>query len=649
MQTRHFLVQPVSQSHDVRTIDHRCIAILEFGVCVRSLPCAQIGELGQLLLRMVIPQDGDNCHVVSNCVYESLARVSGLLEALRIGVGDEIACVLGCIAAERSGPDLTTKKRAFDIVTRRVRNAGRLLSAARKDRAAWAILFDAHADLDSLAGSHTNPNREERLKAVAAVAMGTKVLIFPDNCPQRVLDDPNGPHIRFQRSMEMLVNSKGSWSLVDALIPCNNVPIRTKHYVTYVEAVSHYANKLVTSLLPSSSLDTPESRCAWALVAISNPNVQPGESFAAVMTSWSKARAHEPPEKGTGCWITIRAMLSRPVMDVVKLAEALQALVSAWAPCIDAKNNMFGKIASMCVSTRTKNGLRLICVDPSVADGLLHRATGESSDSTTPLAIDCLSFSPSGALELGDYEPGFSEWKESCEQHTKTLAADVARVIQQRISHCLAVERPTSLTDAALRLSLMPDNVLTKPWKVAIESFQPALERAIRQEVGRFPGDSRPDDEDTLPSLREGAIRAVVFRRRCLRALADASRHPAAAAAATHAAFVTWLCNDLGECTVFARKFTSDAEKGAEVIVIEYERLLRTAVSNVHTNEAHPAKIFIHKSTRAETIGVTNFVDTQSRHALNGSETSTFQYCSPNAVVSIFSCAVSVVRWQNVD
>jgi len=658
LRTRHFIVQPTSQPRDSRPIDQRCIAIVEFGMYVRTLHASQIAELGQLLSRMSIPDDDDNGHKVSNSVYEALASISGMLDALRIGVGDDIACVMGGIAAfhsERSGADPETTRRVFNVVTRRIRSSGRLLSTAKEDRFAWMVLLDPHVDLDNLPGTSTHLNREERLKTVAAIALGAQVPILPDNCPEKVLDDPNAPHIRFRRSMDMMINSKGSWSLLDALIPCNAVPIRTKHYVTYVNAVSEYANKLVGSLaipVTDHAIDSPERRCAWALVALSNPTIQAGEPFTAVMESWCNARAHQPPEKGNVCWIATRALLSSPAMDIVKLSAHLHELVAEWATASNVRDDMFGRIASFCVSTRTETGIGLICVDPLVAAGLVHIQT--SSD-PTPLAIDCLARSPSGALEFGDYESGFSEWtcsEETREQKTH-LARDVACVIQTQICRYLGADRPSRLTNSALRLSLIPDNLLTKPWKLAIESFQPVLERAIREEVGcAFHRDLDTNKDENMAVLREGAIRAVVFRRRCLRALSDASRYPlkAGVEGGRNAALVTWLCNEGGECTVFARTFISDAAKRAEEVVVEYERLLRTA-SSVYAPESSKSLVNVQKSTRVTTIGLQRgaFLDQASRDAVTGPGTQLIEYCSGNSVLSVSSCAVSVVHWPIVS
>jgi hypothetical protein len=619
---------------------------------------SQFSELGQLLLRMSITADEESNRKVSKYVYESLASISGLIDALTTGVGDDIACVLGGIAAvesERCGEDPETNRRVFDVVTRRIRNSGRLLSTAKKDRFAWMVLLDPHVDLDYLPGATTHSNREERLKTVAAIALGAQVPILPDNCPKKVLDDPNAPHIRFRRSMDMMINSKGSWSLLDALIPCNAVPIRTKHYVTYVNAVSEYANKLVSSLaIPfgDPTTDSPEHRCAWALVALSNPTIQASEPFSAVMESWCSARAHQPPEKGAVCWIVTRALLSRPAMDIVKLSANLHELVAKWATASKTRDDMFGRIASFCVSTRTETGIGLICVDPLVAAGLVHIQT--SSD-LTPLAIDCLALSPSGALEFGDYESGFSEWTCSDEaREPKThLARDVAHVIQTQICCCLGRDRPTRLTNSALRLSLIPDNLLTKPWKLAIESFQPVLERAIREEVGSaFHGELDNNKDEDIELLREGAIRAVVFRRRCLRALSDASRYPlrAGVEGRRNAALVTWLCNESGECTVFARTFTADTEMGVEEIVIEYERLLRAA-SSVYTPEWSKSLASVQKSTRVTTLDMTRvgFVDTKSQDVVTAPGTRLLEYCSGNAILSVSSCAVSVVHWPIVS
>lgn len=649
---RRFIVQPVSQPRDNRPIDQRCIPVLEFCMCVRALHPSQIHTLGAAFAKMGAELDEDNDNGLKSHVYESLAMVSGLLDALRLGVGDEVACVLGGVAAAYSdgtGTSPEVSKRVFNSVTRRVRNAGRLLSVARRDRAAWMVLFDPHADLDERIASHTDHRSEERMRTTAVVALGANVPILPDNCPQRVLENPNCPHIRFQRSMEMLTNSKGSWSLSDALIPCNAVPIRTNHYVAYVNAVSEYACKLVTSLAVSSddqSFDTLESRCAWALVAFSNPTIQTDQVFAAVLESWCNARAHQPPEKGTSCWLTARALLSRPEMDVGKLSQAVRSLVASWTASSGERDDMFGRIACFCVATRTDNGIRLLCDDSHVANGLLHRT---ASTDRAPCATDCLSLSPSGVLEFGDYEPGFSEWGAG----DATLSRRVAQTFEQQISESLRTRRTTQLTNAVLRLSLLPDNLLTKPWKSAIESFQPELERSMRCETGgAFLCGSETDDVDCL---REGAIRAVVFRRRCIRALSDASRYPLrpGTEGRRNAALVTWLCNEAGRCTVFARTFASDDTASAQSIVVEYERLLRAAVGRARgsgdEDDANTHHI-VQRSTRVTTIGIPNsaFLDAASRDAVSGPGTRRLECCSGNAVLSASSCAVSVVHWPLV-
>jgi hypothetical protein len=112
----------------------------------------------------------------------------------------------------------------------------------------------------------------------------------------------------------------------------------------------------------------------------------------------------------------------------------------------------------------------------------------------------------------------------------------------------------------------------------------------------------------------------------------------------------TWLCNDSGECSVFARTFTSDAATRVEDIVVEYERLLRAAFS-VYASEPSKSLVNVQRSTRVTTIGMTRvaFLDTQSQDVVTGPGTRLLEYCSPNAVLSVSSCAVSVVHWPIVS
>jgi hypothetical protein len=650
---RQFIVHQMFQPRDTRSIDDRCILVIEFAASIRKLSLSEFKDLGSVLMSAAVPIDDDNEADVAKSVHGCLARVSGLVDALRIGVGEEIACLLGGVAAAhahglKNDPD--NSKRVFETVTRRIRNAGRLLCASKAGKPSWMVLTDPHADLDNRLGVRPESRTGERLKVVVAIALGEMVPILPDNCPTRVLQTRHCAHVRFKRSIELLTNSSGSWSLADALIPCNAMPIRTEHYVTYVTAVSVYVNKLVDALTREEgddSVNTRELRCAWALVALSNPYLQSNIAFSEFVCAWCKVRAHQPPEHGASSWMTARAVLGQSDLDVNGLSGAVETIVSSKAYSPDQEGDVFGRIASLCIATRTLTGIALLHTNARVLRGVMHCATHSENETLTacPPAINCLSRSPSGTLEFGFYESGWSEW----DRKDDAVSANVAVSVQHQIVHTLnGSEKETSKwthTEAALRLSMLPDNLLTRPWKFAIESLQPAVERSLVQITGSGFG--------ALSDMREDAIRAVVFRRRCLRALADASIYPLQRGVdgRRNAALVTWIANDQGACVCFARKFVSDVCVDAQTVVIDYERILRTQYTiHKRKNIDECTSTTIPKNTRITRLGFSKmlFVDEASRQSVTGPGTMSIEFCSPNAVLSASSCAVSVVHWPVV-
>lgn len=620
------IVTEISMKHGVQTIDPRGIAIIEFGMCIHELTKLQMDELGSVLIKMSLHATDDNESLISELVYDVLLSVSGLVDVLKTDVGNDIACVMGAIAAVYTPPS-DSNKRVFDIVTRRIRNASRLSSTAKTDQNARAVLLDAAADYDD----------DERIKTIVSIALGKNTPILDDQCPQWVLNERNAPHKRFQRYMERLNYCKGSWSLIDALIPCGCMPIRTKHYVVYVNAVYEYADRLASMLAPPSEHDdSPERRCAWTLLAMSNPVVQNEEYFENILRSWCIARAHEPPARGTSCWITVRALLSRPKMDIDALSAHVNEFVSSWTDSIEEQNDIFGRIATFCISTRSPNGLRLICKNSLLASGVLHRPAPN-----TPMAIECLSHSPSGVLELGEYESGFSEWSDDYDDddddaQQQQLATDVVEKIKEQILiRLLRKDHSTSFTDSILRLTLLPETLLTRQWKFALESIQPEIEEAICNETG---GGCFSESQE----LREKALRAVVFRAKCLRAL-SASSSPQPRACNT--ALVTWYCDPFGRCIVFARLFAPKCTiNDLETVVIEYERLIRKAAAVYDATEVASAT-HVYKSMRVSEIGLKHgaFLDDTSMRLLRNA--TLVKYCSSSAVICAATTAVSVVHW----
>ena len=78
-----------------------------------------------------------------------------------------------------------------------------------------------------------------------------------------------------------------------------------------------------------------------------------------------------------------------------------------------------------------------------------------------------------GRVELGVYESGFSEWGHAGDA---VVATAVAETLKTRAEASLNDDE--TAVDAVLRLSLLPENLLVRPWKVKISAVA-ELERAI--------------------------------------------------------------------------------------------------------------------------------------------------------------------------
>lgn len=639
-----YLVPCAAQLRDVRAIDPACMAIVELAVAVRAAGDGPIDQLGRVICGLTVPRLDEDAHELARATYEALATVPNLIDALRAGVAIvDVAAILAASAAahdRRTNGEGESNRVVFRVALRRVCAAGeRLLQASASasgaplaciQRPAWTVLYDAPEALDC--------GCDDGMCVSALIALGAR-------CPVLMEPTPATGRRCFVATMERLVgrttaNGSRTWGLADALVPCNAVPIRTRHYVEYLRAVAAYANRCIERLSAAASR---EAGCAWALGALAEASAP--SAFAATLRAWARVRAHEPPATGTAHWIVARALLGQRGLDVGALAACLGAC--GRDPAVDRR------IAALCVATRTPAGIALLVHDAGIAAGVVGPTTSSADDDWD--AIDCLSHSPSGTLEFGVYETGWSEWSGAhtaegpYDAHESRNVADVvkdevARVLVEladaaRAQSAVGRRRLTSI----LRLSLLPDNLLGRHWKYAIEAIQPDLERALAASshggrVGRLVC-SGADASDA-------ALKAAVFRRRCLRALHDAARYPLHGH--RRAVLAAWLSDESGACVVFARAFSDPAPVEAELLVIEYERAIRRSLAAFGREGRSPTASRATKSIRVARLGVKGIalVDDASDVALVGSESGRFlEYCSSNAVLAADDCAVSVVHW----
>ena len=514
-----------------RGLDPRCILILDFAMTVREAPRDAVRVLGkQMRLVAAARTDSD--------VYVALAVVPGLLDALRIGVGDELAPIFGAAAAMDGSSAAILR-----TVTRRVRTVGRLLKHAARESLARCVLVGEHQDLVNASGTHDELEEDAVISVPAATALGAETPLVPTTV--RWLRSVGERHAAFQDEMRAFLEPRQrSWTLHDALIPCSSVPIRTKHYIAFMTAVAEQATRVVAAVSGDElGVPTAEGNAAWALAALASA-IETAADLQVVVADWSTSRAHAPPPHEAWLWTTARAVLAQPSLA----ADALGSLLPEASP----------QLALLCLATRTSVGVRLLATDAALASQCFQHGV-----------LRCVSDSPTGVLELGVYESGFSEWGDSGDAAAAAALADTMETCA-----AAALEADAAAIDAVLRLSLLPENLMSRPWKVAVDALQPSLERAIVR-GGRHSSlaTAFPDADE-----REAALRAVVFRRRCWRAVVDMQRSRVDHTR-QHAALVTWLGDESATQTVvFARSFAAAPASTADA-VLYYEKALRSALA----------------------------------------------------------------------
>jgi hypothetical protein len=687
--SQRFLVPCAAQTRDDRPLNPLAMSVIEFAMHVRACSLHSLMDLGRVSLELDDADDGR-----AHATYESLAKVPGLIEAMRGGAAvNDVAKVLAAAAAaavHRAPSSQTERQENVRLLVRRIARrvavAGRALHASRRaaacttahpfariERPAWAVLFEsatAGFEAGENGGNCGGTEGGEGASVTALIALGPLVPLMPVSTPAAAETTTR----RFLLTMEELIAPKWqTWTLSDALIPCNAVPIRTNHYVAYLQSVASYATRVAHALLCEERggdlAPTREQSCAWALAALASDEAVFGS--VDVFRAWIHARAHEPPALGRVVWIVARALLGQQGLDVDALASALQPY------CTRERAVGFG---ACCIATRTPLGIQLLIREservesgaepqPSNFTAFTSALLGTGRDDGSWRPIDCLSCSPSGTMEFGVYETGWSEWAtepgsrgDASSTHDTYRSTNVAIVVRHEMSRVLrglaeSAERAASEAGrralwSITRLSLVPDNLLGRHWKYAIEEIQEPLERALSMScdggaTGRLPStlDAAAEPRTTTTST-ENALNAAIFRRRCLRALNDASRHNP-----SNAALATWLSDESGAVAVFARSFPGRASAGVEAAVIEYERLLRVALVRFARSQLSPTPSVVHKTSRGMRVarlGVDRvaYLDDASANALSIGTPRLAECCSSNAVLNVASCAVSVVRWS---
>jgi len=633
--SQHFLVPGAAQLRDMRSIDPRCVPVMEFAMAIRAAGPDAANELGRVVCKLLASAERTDTsehdgHAVARVTYEALASIPKLIDTLRAGVAiEEVSAILGAVAAAHDFRIHGSTERSRVVLHRtawRIRVAGEVLRVPRGapppaiERPAWSVLYDASAFFE-------DPSEFPATCVCvgAAVALGERVPILSIGAQTAENEQ------RFCIAIKALVeNDTHRWSLCDALIPCGFIPIRTKHFVEYLRAVAEYANQCVDRLTSVSNEHANEQRCAWAIVAIAAADRQ------TMFSGWATMRAHQSPPTGRAMWTVARSLFGQPGLDAERLAHFVHANVDALAPKRHAL--VRSRIATLCVATRTPTGIKLLA-EPLIARGVLGIDNPDDGCCDGCIALDCLGQSPSGTLEFGTYETGWTEFDmQPPSTITEAIGRELTRVLldivdsnQSRIEP-ITRRRLTSI----LRVSLLPDNLLARSWKYALKTVYDDIERAVIAtsnggKIGRFANDG------------ESALHAAVFRRRCIRALEDASR--CSFRERSSAAFVTFLSDAHGKTVTFARTFLNDAVADQTLVVIEYERRLRQSIAAFEC-DAGSTHLSLGRGRRVHQLDITKaiFLDAASAEALSGSR---IQYCSPNALLEVNSCAVSVVHWTH--
>lgn len=615
-----FLPPLLLEARERPGLDPRCILIIDFAMTLREAPRDAVRALGRQMQRVASAKADAE-------VYAALACVSGLLEALRIGVGDELAPVFGAAAAVASG-----SVEVLRTATQRVRTAGQLLKHASREVTAWQVLVGGHQDLVNSTGAHEELGEDAVVSVPAAIALGVETPFVPKTV--RLARGVGERHAAFLSEVRaFLTPRRRSWGLGDALIPCNSVPIRTKHYVVYMTAVAEHINRVVNALSSfeaarrESGLQTLERNAAWAMSAlVASSLLSTPSEFAALVDEWARTRAHAQPSREPWLWTAARALLAQPGLDATALASMMHANLKLVASNDSIRSDALARVAFLCITTRTPTAIRLLTQDHALASHIVENCC----------VLRCVTDSPTGVLELGVYESGFSEWGDSGDDDT---AAAFANVVQRAATEVLDDEADAAAVDTVLRLSLLPENLLSRPWKLAVEALQPSLERAIVR-CGKRGGLAIVDTDE-----REAVLRAVVFRRRCWRAVVDMQRSRIDHSR-RHAALVTWLSNESGNSVVFARSFTTQPTSTVDA-VIEYEDALRRSLTAAD-GQFERLKLSARSKTldRVRLSSEMAFVDAASHAALCGGDI----YCVSSTTDGAArgrcaTTAVSVLHW----
>ena len=588
-----FLVPRAAPTRDARSIHPSLDLAMRFGEKFSNIERKVFDWCSQTLQVMATPPEYGNPLAASRVTYSVLTAMQGLSDALRAGTGEALAPILGSIAAAHPCIDRIHRRIVFERVTTRIRNSGDILHAARKEQVVWMLLTRPYVDLDTVA-----PSARPLAPTVATVvALGDRMPLLTDllmPAPSETLAERQAAVID---AVDAMVGSH-AWTLVDALVPCNAVPLRTSNFDRYIAAVRTTVNLLVDSFAPQDGVCGPERNAAWVLVAAVG-RVDDDE-FTKRIKSASKRRAFEPPTRGVGAWMAARAVLTHP-LDVDSLATLVRT--NAKHEAIDERR-VFARLTALLLSTRTEVGARLLVLETNLHAGL-------------SLGLDVFALSPSGVLESVPNDG---------ETPLAVLAAD-------QMSDSLATDATNTTACACIRFSLIPDHLLTNPWRKAIKDVQAPLERAMQRLVGR-----------AALEVSEEALFAATLRRSCLRAMRDAAS--STRRGARHAALVAWIASDEGRVCLFARKFTGDASDTPENAVVEYECALRRAVSVADVPLGDAKRVDL--SSRRVTVRALGFnhlsVDSGTQATL--SDTSKLDYfasVSPETTLKYGGCAVSVV------
>ena len=590
-----FLVPRAAPTRDVRLIHTSLDLAMRLGETISKLEHKVFGWCAETLQIMSTPPEYGNPLAASRVTYSVLIAMHGLADALRAGAGGALAPIFGGIAAAHPCLDRIHRRIVFERVATRIRNAGEILHSARKEQVVWMLLTRPYIDIDTFA-----PSERPLAPTVATVvALGDRMPLLTDLLMPAPSDTLAERQTCVIDAVDAMVGLP-EWTLVDALVPCNAVPLRTSSFDRYIATVCTTVNRLVDSFAPQGGVCWPERNTAWVLVAAVGG--VDDEEFAKRMKSASKRRAFEPPTRGAGAWMAARAVLTQ-FLDVDTLATLVRT--NAKHEAVDDRR-VFARLTALLLSTRTKVGAHLLVLSTD-----MH--------ASIPLGLDVFALSPSGVLE---------SVPDDGEAPLAMLAAD-------QLSAALVADATDATARVCIRFSLISDNLLTHPWRKAIKDVQAPLERAMQRLVGRA----------ALEGSEE-ALFAATLRRSCLRAMRNTAT--STRRGARRVALVVWIASNEGRVCLFAREFVGDASDTPENAVIEYECALRRAmfVSDLCLTLRNAKRVDL--SSRRVTVRAIGFdhpsVDSSTQATL--ADTANLDYVafvSPETILKYGGCAVSVV------